>query len=140
MDAHQALGIAAGAQQAAARNRTPGWYPPLFAALWAIGAEAFGTSVLLGRDTAWFGLLNGVWATAWVAMIALTVVMARHGGVVRRPSLRPKAQRWIDNAPDMAVVAVAVAVGLTAGVGWAFIVAGVLGGASGWFRLARMHR
>ncbi|WP_167474937.1 hypothetical protein [Nocardia arthritidis] len=114
----------------------PGWYPPLFGALWAIGAEAFGISVLRGRDAAWFGLLNGVWAVAWVAMIALTVVMVRHGGVVRRPSMRPKAQRWIDNAPDMAVVAV----GFTAGVGWAFIVAGVLGGASGWFRLARMHR
>lgn len=140
MDAQEALGIAAGSRQAAARSRIPGWYPPLNAALFATGSVTLGIALLHSVHPGARWALLAVAAVAWLLVVGLSVAFSRRGGVVPRLENRGNSQRWLDVAPSLLAVVLDLVVWAAAGLAWMLVFSGVALGAAEWFRLARRAR
>jgi hypothetical protein len=143
MDAEEALRLAAGARQAAARNRWPGWYPPVSGGLFGLGTVAGGIAMLpsvVHHAHTWSSVLLGAWVASWVVGFGLMARFAMAGGVVPRLQNRSNAQRWRDNAPTLASSTLGIVVWATAGLPWMLIVWGITTGPAEWFRLSRMGR
>lgn len=137
MDASEALSTIDHARKLSHKDE-PAWSLIVPGFLYSVAAFGLGGSLLL-HGSGWTAPLIGVSVVAALGILVTTALFARRGGILALPGDGlTMSQRWGLMWLSFAVAGVEVGAGLAFGLGWAVMLAGILGwvypGVRAWLR------